>query len=348
MNEPINQQVEQVIQRIKDNPVHMRKCFERGKKRKKKAPAYRNTRLHRMAEEEIFDDSEDITVYVDFCGGIFPGAEPLEERREKARRYLHAHDFFEMMYVYSGACYCNFDHREYTLSKGSIWIFNTQCAHSVVVPNDGSTLINILLRKSTFSTAILDMIQDNDIFLNFFLKSIHNANNLPHHMQFLAEPGSMIELYLFKIIIEYAGCYKYRQKIMKLMLSALLTELARDYQQRDREDESKENGDILHIISYISDHYTEVTLKSLAERFHYSADHLSKLIEKYTGYTFSEYIKRYKFNRAAYLIRNSGQSIEQISLLTGYSLRSSFDREFKKYFGLTPKQYQKAQREREQ
>lgn len=347
MNEPIDRQVEQVIQRIKDNPVHMRKHVERVKKCRKNSEHW-NTSPRRTVEEEMFDDSEDITVYVDFCGGIFPHTEPLEERREMARHFLHAHDFFEMMYVYSGVCYCYFDQREYTLPKGSIWIFNTQCAHSVVVPNDGSTLINILLRKSTFSTAILDMIQDNDLFLNFFLKSIHNTNNLPHRMQFLAEPGSMIELYLFKIIIEYAGCFKYRQKIMKLMLSALLTELARDYQQRDQEDESKENGDILHIISYISDHYNEVTLKSLSEQFHYSADYLSKLIEKYTGYTFSEYIRRYKFNRAAYLIKNSGQSIEQISLLTGYSLRSSFDREFKKYFGLTPKQYQKEQREREQ
>ena len=39
MNEPIDRQVEQVIQRIKDNPVHMRKHVERVKKMQKKSRA---------------------------------------------------------------------------------------------------------------------------------------------------------------------------------------------------------------------------------------------------------------------------------------------------------------------
>ncbi len=94
-----------------------------------------------------------------------------------------------------------------------------QKAYQIVVTRDSDG-------KVVWDSGRVEGSQSNDVYY----KSIHNANNLPHHLQFLAEPGSMIELYLFKIIIEYAGCYKYRQKIMKLMLSALLAELARDYQ----------------------------------------------------------------------------------------------------------------------
>lgn len=339
MYESINQQVEQVIQRIKDNPVHMRKCLERGKKRKKKASAYRNTRLHCMAEEEIFDDSEDITVYVDFCGGIFPGTEPLEERREKARRFLHAHDFFEMMYVYSGMCYCNFDHREYALPEGSIWMFNTQCAHSVVVPNDGSTLINILLRKSTFSAALLGMINDNDLFLGFFLNSIYNSDSAPKQLQFTAEPGGMSEFYIFKIIEEYAGKSPYSQSIMKHLFCCLLAELTRQYRER-ADSRGRESGlHISQVISYISDNYRTATLQSTAEHFHYNPSYLSKYMLKHTNQTFSEYLTRFKLEKAAHLLTSTALPLERVASLTGYSERSAFDKAFKKYSGLTPRQY---------
>ena len=183
------------------------------------------------------------------------------------------------------------------------------------------------------------MIQDNDLFLDFFLKSIYDANTQPHHMQFQAQPGSEIEFYIFKIILEYANQSNYRQSIMKLMLSTLLTELARDYQLRSETEDKTASIDILNIIAYISDHYTDVTLKSTAEHFHYSPDYISKCIYKYTGYSFLEYMKRYKLSKAEYLLLHTKLPLEQVASMVGYSQRSSFDREFKKHYSLTPSRY---------
>ena len=338
----IAQQVAQAIRDIKKNPVHMEKMIERGRAAFRKAAQAGGEvkRTHEWREERFFDPGEDITVYVDFCSDkYFVKKGTIQERREKEGKHLHTHEFFELIYVYSGTCYCNFSGEEFCLSKGTIWIFNTQCAHSVVIPDDGSTLVNILLRKSTFSSAILNMIQDNDLFLDFFLKSIYDANTQPHHMQFQAQPGSEIEFYIFKIILEYANQSNYRQSIMKLMLSTLLTELARDYQLRSETEDKTASIDILNIIAYISDHYTDVTLKSTAEHFHYSPDYISKCIYKYTGYSFLEYMKRYKLSKAEYLLLHTKLPLEQVASMVGYSQRSSFDREFKKHYSLTPSRY---------
>ena len=99
----------------------------------------------------------------------FGGAEKFEQT------YFHRHEFFELFYIYEGTCYCYFNDQEYVLEKGSVWIFNTHCRHAVVVPDDGSLLINIIVRKSTFITAMLNMVRQNDLFLEFFLNSIYRA-----------------------------------------------------------------------------------------------------------------------------------------------------------------------------
>lgn len=344
MYKEIDKEVAQAVGRIKKNPVHMERLCRRFKQNRAKQQSVSRVvngkTCHARQENSYFSDNEDITVYVDFCSDrYFVKTDPIDVRRKQAAKWLHTHEFFEMMYVYSGACYCYFGGEEFLLPKGTIWIFNTQCAHNVVVPDDGSTLVNILLRKSTFSATILNMIQGNDLFLNFFLNSIYNVNNLPHYMQFDAEPGSVIEFYLFKILLEYERSSNYNQDIMKLMLSSLLTELARDYQIRAEQKDQTASIDILNIIAYISSNYADVTLKSTAEHFHYSPDYISKCILKYTGYSFLEYMKRYKLNKAEYLLQTTDLPLDQIASMVGYHQRSSFDREFKKHFTITPGRY---------
>ena len=60
---------------------------------------------------------------------------------------------------------------------------------------------------------------------------------------------------------------------------------------------------------------------------------------KHTNQTFSEYLTRFKLEKAAHLLTSTALPLERVASLTGYSERSAFDKAFKKFSGLTPRQY---------
>lgn len=345
--ENLDVQVRKIVRQMRDNPVHMYAMQRRSKELVEKVKGGEivlpdsgdKQSTWQMSEYSFFEEDEDICVYLDFRNQVFGSLDQPDKTHGHFKDFLHSHEFFEIFYVYSGVCHCYFDGREFKLPQGTIWVFNTQCAHSVYLPDDETNLVNILLRKSTFSATLLGMINDNDLFLSFFLNSIYNSNSAPKQLQFTAEPGGMPEFYIFKIIEEYARKSPYSQSIMKHLFCCLLAELARQYRER-ADSRDREGGlHISQVISYISDNYSTATLQSTAEHFHYNPNYLSKYMLKHTNQTFSEYLTKFKLDKAAHLLTSTALPLERIASLTGYSERSAFDKAFKKYSGLTPRQY---------
>lgn len=335
----LQQEVDQTIREMKKNPVHILR-WRKQEEELKKNPALYLKHKNSYSEEFLFQPEEDIMVYPDFPYTGYPVTD-LEEQKKFEQTYFHRHEFFELFYIYEGTCYCYFNDQEYVLEKGSVWIFNTHCRHAVVVPDDGSLLINIIVRKSTFITAMLNMVRQNDLFLEFFLNSIYSDQDQPRFMNFTIESGQMAEFYIFHIILEYYRKSRYSQSAMKLSFSSLLVELSRLYYETHQFSGNETKPDIIEIISYISDHFDSVTLKSLSVHFHYSPAYLSKYISSYTHMTFSEYVNKFKIDKACYFLEHSDFPIDQIAQLLGYTQRSSFEKKFKKMTGKTPSQYRK-------
>ncbi|MEH7495145.1 helix-turn-helix transcriptional regulator, partial [Neobacillus niacini] len=96
------------------------------------------------------------------------------------------------------------------------------------------------------------------------------------------------------------------------------------------------------ILQYIQTNYRKVSLKSLAELFHYSEAHLSVLIKKNTGLNFNTIIKKLKMTSALDYIENTDFSIEDIAERVGYISVDHFSRTFKKYYSKSPQQYRKS------
>ncbi len=329
--------VEKTVNGIIENPAHIIAWEERENELKKTPGLYeKHRRLY--SEDFVFAVGEDIMVYVDFPlrGAKFKDE---EEMRSFAESYAHRHEFFEMFYVYRGTCYCYFNGEKYALSAGSAWIFNTRCRHSVIVPDDGSVLINIMARKSTFSSKIQAVLQDNDIFLDFFLDSVYSQAGQASCMRFNIPEGSMAEFYIFSIIREYSLSQRYCQSMLRLMFSSLLVGLSRLYMENPLPKNDSRRTELARIISYISDNYAAVTLKSLADEFHLSQSYLSKLIYEYTGQAFSSYILNYRMEKAKELLCSTQLPIDGVAAAVGYVQRSSFEKKFKQHFGITPAKY---------
>lgn len=86
----------------------------------------------------------------------------------------------------------------------------------------------------------------------------------------------------------------------------------------------------------------DFSLQLTADYFHMSPSNFSHYFKKTIGQNFKEYIDLQRIQKSAQLLRNTSQTLEEVSRQTGFSNTSSFIRCFKKIVGTTPGQYREA------
>lgn len=94
-------------------------------------------------------------------------------------------------------------------------------------------------------------------------------------------------------------------------------------------------------IAYINSQYNNPDFgrNDFAQKFHISADYVSKIFKEYTGFQFHSYLTKVRMDNACTLLTEGNYSIEKIALSVGYNSAVAFRRAFKTYTGMTPKEY---------
>ena len=92
---------------------------------------------------------------------------------------------------------------------------------------------------------------------------------------------------------------------------------------------------------YIEAHADTVTLQDLAEQFLYHPNYISGLLARETGERFTEIRTRLRLEKAVLLLEQSTLAVEEIARLLGYRNNSNFYRDFRKRYGLSPREYGK-------
>jgi AraC-like DNA-binding protein len=163
------------------------------------------------------------------------------------------------------------------------------------------------------------------------------------HLYFLCQETPDIAIYLKQVIQELTRPSIYQDKMVHLLIIALLTEL----------DRSRRVSLIVpyssmvpgtrfgRIMKYIGDHYTTCTLKETAELFGYNPDYLSVLFKTVTGENFNAKVRSMRLQQAAHMLTTTVMTVEEIALANGFHDKSWFSRCFKKTYGLTPAQFRK-------
>ncbi|MCU6707845.1 response regulator [Paenibacillus sp. J5C_2022] len=94
------------------------------------------------------------------------------------------------------------------------------------------------------------------------------------------------------------------------------------------------------VLQYIDEHFEEdIGLHAVADRFHISTGHLSRLLRKETGSSFVDIVTRTRIREAKRLMRDPTRRISEISELTGFKNYIYFYQVFKKYERQSPQEY---------
>lgn len=103
---------------------------------------------------------------------------------------------------------------------------------------------------------------------------------------------------------------------------------------------TKNNEIIKKAMSYISDNFaSNITLDDVARHVHLNPAYFSTIFKQSCGSSFKEYLNMVRIEESKRLLANTDYSVVDIAVTTGFMDQSYFSKVFKKYTGLTPKQY---------
>ena len=94
------------------------------------------------------------------------------------------------------------------------------------------------------------------------------------------------------------------------------------------------------VLSHVEEHFKEpLTVEDAARSVHYNGEYLSRLFKSKMGIPFHRYVNIRRLNHAAYLLANSDATCVSCAMESGFASLRSFNRNFKKEFGITPVEY---------
>ena len=132
-----------------------------------------------------------------------------------------------------------------------------------------------------------------------------------------------------------------RSILLDIISYAIETE---QYEQFSRilKNEKRNISAIDNAIHYIQDNYSEnINLGEILNLTNYSKSHFIRLFKQSTGMNVSDYINKYRIEKACFDLIYTNNNITEIATASGFNNIQYFSRKFKEYMDCTPKQYQK-------
>lgn len=252
---------------------------------------------------------------------------------------LHIHNLLEIGICHEGSGRIELEDGEsIPFKEGFFTIFPRHFPHTTNGDGDGINFWEYLfIDTEDFLETIYP---DNQIFC----QEIINLINKRSHVQTSVAYPVLSEaiLALFREVRDPQG---FSQEVIKILVLRLLLEIARLNLQGDAPINlpQKRRRDILKSLEYIDRHFADVIkIQHLAELCHLSETHFRRLFEDVMNMVPADYINFIRVQKACELINRSGQTIEQIAALVGYESQSTFNRNFMKIMGTTPRQFRTA------
>lgn len=167
-----------------------------------------------------------------------------------------------------------------------------------------------------------------------FQNAFYNIINILDELNFDIEEISRSKIEYFQKIDDS----KYADELLNL-----LEKIKDDITEALNSKELPINDEIISkITQYISSHYNEqLSLKDIADKFHFNYYYLSSYFSSHITEGFSEYLNKIRVEKALELLKNEDIPVSEVSYLVGYSDHSYFCKVFKKFTKITPSKFRR-------
>mgnify|MGYP002624449698 CR=1 FL=1 len=255
---------------------------------------------------------------------------------------LHHHHFFEAVYVVKGSCVNFINGTALPLTAGDLCILAPDTIHALSVFDDEADVRNIMLKKSTFESAFLSLMKDNDLLSTFFRRTFFSEHSETPWMLFHTGADEQVQALVLSIYREANGSAPYKRRMLSALISMFFITLIRDH-ENDVEIPAMQQASVeenfMFMMLYLQEHFATVTLSDFARLFNYSERQIQRIVKQATGLSFIENVQKLRMERAAQLLTDSKKSIASIAEECGYASLNNFRAIFRHAYGMSPQDF---------
>lgn len=235
----------------------------------------------------------------------------------------HFHEYYVLGFIEEGNRHLSCKNREYTVVPGDLVLFNPGDNHTCE-QIDGKTLdyrcINI--QPEVMGKAVFEITGNEE--LPYF------ATTVVYRSEFASQLKE-----LHSLIMEEERDFR-KEELFLLLLEQLIEEHAAEPPST----KSEHSTEIAVVCDYLENNYREsITLDQLSDLTGLSKYYLLRSFTKQMGISPYRYLETIRIDKAKKLLEQGILPIDA-ALQTGFSDQSHFSNYFKKFIGVTPKQYQ--------
>lgn len=248
----------------------------------------------------------------------------------------HTHDYIEAVYMCSGETTHIINGKELILKEGELLFLGQNARQEILPAGEGDIAVNFIIQPSFFDKTLEMLGAEETPIKSFLLRSLLDGENqgyLHFKVAGVLPVQNLIENLIWTLIHNTSNKRNINQTTMGLLFMQLLNHTDRLAY------ESREDRAIMEILRYIEGNYKDGSLTEAARLLHYDFYWLSHEIRNRTGKTYTEHLQEKRLSQAAFLLKNTGLSVEQIALAVGYENKSYFHRIFTARYGTSPRKY---------
>ena len=256
---------------------------------------------------------------------------------------LKRHDYFELVYVYSGSGAYQVQDREFSIEEGDVVVLNGYFYHRLSeIRTHPFRAVVLYLQPGVISAG--DSTGGQAQYLMPFLLQ---DENFPHVIsRKLGLPKGIFNLML-KIQKELPATSDRSRLVARTYLEMILVMLINHYKGQfaaagafERRQRTLER--LRPLFDYIDVHYSEPIALSCATRIvDMSKPHFMRCFKKATGQSFDTYLNRFRITKAQALLASTDLPITRVGQDVGFSDQSYFGLVFRRLLQITPRDYRK-------
>lgn len=285
---------------------------------------------------------------------IFKASECIPESRKytssdcaEARFHTtHAHDFYEIAYVYENAGWHYTPHKTEPVKTGNFLFISPGIQHCTFSPKDESVPMvrvrNCLFDAEYFDNAINKFLSD-DAFEDTALYALFQQKK-PFCLCLSDDKQLSVKNCIMSIKSECEWGNHSFDKVIGNLIENFLAHTSRiyDIQLGKSAPVIKQNPRIHNLIHYMRMNLDlPLTLDLLAKQVNLSPEYLSRYFKSHMKKNIWEYLTEMRMAKAKFLLVHTQHPVTEICCMCGYPSVSNFRRVFNKMFGISPHKYRK-------
>ena len=257
--------------------------------------------------------------------GFYLPADAQQDKDAKLTFLDHSHSFYELHIIEAGEYRFTAENQQYSLKPGQFCLIGPNVIHSP--KHSDASLCRICMN------------------LEYRMPTTGMGRWLQMHSReqrvWVGSAAQMLPL-LEEIRKEQTASLSLSQAALESLFGLLMIRLAREVGMEEKTTgfQGQEDTRSLYIDRFLNNRFDLAAGEEiLAQELNLSRRQLDRIIQKQYGMSFRQKRSQIRFAIACDLLRNTGQTVAQISEELGYSTPSNFTAFFKEIQGMTPGAY---------